>query len=73
MLTAEWLHLVLYFFPENHNSRQNIRILFWKYLVDISSEAWLKRFWEYIDRKLLAVSEFHWAIQVLNNGPCCLS
>jgi hypothetical protein len=33
MLKAEWLHLVL--------SRQNIKILFWKYLVDIRSEVWL--------------------------------
>jgi hypothetical protein len=28
MLTAEWLHLVKYFSPECHNSRQNIINLF---------------------------------------------
>jgi hypothetical protein len=32
-LTAEWLHPVLNFSPEYHNSRQIIIILFWKYLV----------------------------------------
>jgi hypothetical protein len=62
LLTAEWLHLVLYFFPGYHNSRQNIIILFWKYLVDTSSEAWLNLLWEYIDGKLFAVSELPWAI-----------
>jgi hypothetical protein len=41
MLAAECLHLVL--------DRQNIIILFWKYLVDIRSEAWLNLFWEYIN------------------------
>jgi hypothetical protein len=33
----------------------NIMILFWKYLVDIRSEAWLNLFGEYINRKLFAV------------------
>ncbi len=28
-----------------YNSRQNIIILFWKYSVDIKSEAWLNLFW----------------------------
>jgi hypothetical protein len=67
MLTDEWLHLVLY-----HNSRQNSKILFGKYLVDISSEAWLNLLWEYIDGKLFEVSELHWATG-FNKGPCCLS
>jgi hypothetical protein len=49
MLTAEWMHLVLYIpdFTEFNHSRQNIILLFWKYLVDIRSEAWLNLFWEY--------------------------
>jgi hypothetical protein len=51
MLTADKLHLALYFSPEYHNSRQNIIILFSKYLVDIGSEAWLNLFWEYITGK----------------------
>ncbi len=56
MLTANWLHLqVMYFSTEYHNSRQNIIILFWKYLVDIKSEAWLHLFGEYINGKLFAV------------------
>jgi hypothetical protein len=42
-------------YDENNNSRQNITILFWKYLVDIRSEAWLNLFGEYINRKLFAV------------------
>ncbi len=53
MTTAEWLHLVLYFSSEYHNSRQNIEILFGKFLVDIRSEAWLNLFWEYISGKCL--------------------
>jgi hypothetical protein len=55
MLTDEWLHLVLYFSTGHHNSRQNIMILFWKYLVDIRSEARLNLFWEYINEKLFVV------------------
>ncbi len=39
MLTAEWLRLVLYFSTEYDNSRQNIIILFWKYLIDFRSEV----------------------------------
>jgi hypothetical protein len=39
MLTAEWLHLVLYFSTGYDNSRQNIIILFWKYLIDFRSEV----------------------------------
>jgi hypothetical protein len=38
-----------------HNSRQNVIILFWKYLVDIRSDAWLNLSWEYINGKLFAV------------------
>ncbi len=52
---AEWLHLVLNFSAEYHNSRQNIIILSWKYSVDISREAWQNLFWEHINRKLFAV------------------
>jgi hypothetical protein len=59
MLTAEWLHLIysLYLSPEYHNSRPNILILFWNYLIDIRSEAWawLNLFWDYIYGKLFAV------------------
>jgi hypothetical protein len=40
---------------EYHNSRQDIIILFWKYLVDIRTEAWLNQFWECINGKLFAV------------------
>jgi hypothetical protein len=47
--------VVLYFSPEYHNSRQNIIIPFWKYLVDNGSEAWLNLFWEYINGILFAV------------------
>jgi hypothetical protein len=39
MLTADWLHLVLYFSTEYHTQTQNIMILFWQYVVDIKSEA----------------------------------
>ncbi len=53
MLTVEWLHLVMYFSTEYHNSTQNIIILFLKYLVDIRSEACLNLFGEYINGKLL--------------------
>ncbi len=44
MLTAEWLHLLLfwYFSTEYHNSRQNIIILIWIYLFDIRSCALAK-------------------------------
>jgi len=35
--------------------RQNIIILFLKYLVDIKSVAWINLFWEHIDEKLFAV------------------
>ncbi len=55
MLTAEWLHQVLCSSTEYSNSRQNIIIVFWKYLVDIRSEAWLNLFWEYLNGKLFAV------------------
>jgi hypothetical protein len=45
--TAEWLHQVLYFSREYDDSRQNIIILFWKYLIEIRFEAWLNLFWEH--------------------------
>jgi hypothetical protein len=35
--------------------RQNIKILFWKYLVDVGNEAWLNLFWDYINGQLFAV------------------
>ncbi len=44
MLTAECLHLVLYLPPEYRSSRQNILILFLKYLFVIRSEATLSLF-----------------------------
>jgi hypothetical protein len=43
-MTAKWLNFVLYFFAEYKNSRKNIIILWWKYVVDISSEALLNLF-----------------------------
>ncbi len=62
MLTAEWHYLVLYFFTEYCTSLQNIKIpdrtfiiLFWKYLVNIRSEAWLNFFGKYINGKLFEV------------------
>jgi hypothetical protein len=54
MLTAEWQHLVPYFSTEYDNSRQNIKILRWKYLVDIRSEAWQNLFWDHRNGKLFA-------------------
>jgi hypothetical protein len=53
MLAAEWLHLVLYSTSLQNIITKNFIILFWKYLVDIRSEAWLNLCWEYI--KLFAV------------------
>jgi hypothetical protein len=52
ILIAEWLHLAC---TEYRNSRESMIIMFWKYFVDISSEAWLNLFWEYVNRKLFAV------------------
>jgi hypothetical protein len=57
MVIAEWLHLKLYLSTEIHNYRQNITILYRKYLVDIRNEAWLNIFWEYINEKWFAVKE----------------
>ncbi len=57
------IYILLHFSPEYYNSRQNIIILFWKYLVDIRSEAWLNLFWEYINWKFFAV------LNVWNNYP----
>jgi hypothetical protein len=62
MLAAEWLHLLLYFSTEYRNSRQIILILFWKYLVDIRSEARLNLFWEYINGKLFAGLGMLWLL-----------
>ncbi len=55
MLSAEWLHLGLYFAPEFNNSWQNIIILSWKYLVDLEARLVLHLFWEYINGKLFTV------------------
>jgi hypothetical protein len=57
MRTAEWLHLAMYeyFSKEYQNSKMNIIIIVWEYLVDIRREAWLIHFWEYINGKLFAV------------------
>jgi hypothetical protein len=41
-----WLHPVLYYSTDYQNSRQNIIILFWIYLVDIGSKTKLNLFWE---------------------------
>jgi hypothetical protein len=57
LLTAEWLHLKRYLSTEIHNYRQNIIILFWKYLVDVRNEAWLNLVWEYMNGKWFAVKE----------------
>jgi len=54
MLKLEWLQSPVLLW-EYHNSRQNILILFWKYLVNNRSEAWLNLFWENINGKLFAV------------------
>ncbi len=35
MITAEWLHLVLYFSSQYHNSRKNIIILFEIFLLEV--------------------------------------
>ncbi len=55
MLTAQWLHLVVYFSPEYNNSRKKIIIMIWKYLFDIRSEVLLNLFWDNINGKLFAV------------------
>ncbi len=47
ILTDDWLPITL---QKYHNSRQNILILFWKYLVDFRSASWL-----YLNGKLFAV------------------
>jgi hypothetical protein len=49
--------------------RQNIIVLFWKYLVDIRSEAWLNLFWEYINGNLfveyILFNEFNFILNTL--------
>jgi hypothetical protein len=45
---------------EYHNFRKNIIILFWKYLVDIRSEAWQNLFWEYINANCLQCRVVNW-------------
>jgi hypothetical protein len=47
LMAAEWLRQVLYFCTEYHNSRKNILILFWKYVVDIRSAGQLNLFGKY--------------------------
>jgi hypothetical protein len=66
---AEWLHLVLYFSPEYHYSRQNTIIL-------VCSEQWLNLFCEYINGKLFGP----WSIEKMGSKvisivmlPCKLS
>jgi hypothetical protein len=49
MLTAEWMHIVLYRIPD----RTSYSVL--EIFSDIRSEAWLNLFWEYIHGKLFAV------------------
>jgi hypothetical protein len=46
---------VLLYRIQYYDSRQNIIIMFWKYLIDIRSEAWLILFWEYINANLFAL------------------
>jgi hypothetical protein len=70
MLAAEWLHKVWQFSTEYHNVRQNISILFWKYLVDIRSEAQLNLFWKYNNGKLFAVQAA--SVSTLGNGVASL-
>jgi hypothetical protein len=57
MLTADCMSAssITYFSTEYHNFRQNMMILFWKYLAAVRSEARLNLFWEYINRKLFTV------------------
>jgi hypothetical protein len=43
------------FSTEYQNTRQNIVILFWKYLGDMRSEAWLNLAGKYINEKLSSV------------------
>jgi hypothetical protein len=47
--------VVLYFSPRYINPRQNIIILFWKYLVDTGSEAWLNLVGKCVNGKLFVV------------------
>ena len=42
--------VLFYFFTEYYNSRQNIIMLFWKYVLDI--RHWLNLFWEHMDNCL---------------------
>jgi hypothetical protein len=54
MMTAEWQYFVLYFSTEYQKFRQNIIIMFWKYVVDIRSKAWPNLFlgihkWKNVD------------------------
>ncbi len=46
MLTAEWLHIVLYFSIEYHNSKQNIIIMLRKYFVEICELSLAKSLFE---------------------------
>ncbi len=56
LFPLHWVHWVLCFSIENHNSRQKIIIMLCKYVVDIRSEApWLNLFWEFTNWKLIAV------------------
>jgi hypothetical protein len=69
MLTAEWLHLVLYcIYTECYYYRQNIIILYWRYFDDIRSEAWLNLSWEYINGKLFAVCHSRLYMYFLASG-----
>ncbi len=67
MLTAEWLHLVLYFSTEYQNSGQNIKIPFRKYVVYISCEEWLNNCWKYMKRKLFAVQIMYFTKYLILN------
>ncbi len=58
MLTAEQMHLILYFLTEYQSSKQNIIILIANVQLIFGNEAQLNIFWEYMNRKLFAVQRF---------------
>ncbi len=62
---------VLYFSTEYLNSRENIVILFWKYLVDIRSMATLNLFWEYREGKLFAALKRGLEKAAASENPSC--
>jgi hypothetical protein len=53
LTASRTVHCTVLLYTEYKNSRQNIKILFWKYVVDIRSEALLNLFGEYKNGKLI--------------------